>query len=312
MNPTSEPVGADRYMPTTPAPDVVIAGAAKCGTTALATAMQRHPRFFLGEEKEPRFFTDLEPNFVGPMGTTFNETLYRDQDRYDEMYAPAHGRIRVDASTDYLAHPVSAARILAANPHASAIIGLRNPVSRAFSQHTHLAREMLESESFERALELEEERRAAHWVPMFWHVSRSMYADGLRAYQEVFKDRLFVYLHEDYVRDPVALLTELSEFLELESPIEEAGIHNRSGVPKSQFVNSVLRPRKFDFVLEGARKIVRSPQVRERLRTRIDNVNLESPERPSVEATGWILDRVKADVEATAELLDRDLSHWLD
>src|SRR5262245_3782032 len=41
-----------------PAPDFVIAGAPKCGTTALYQYLQMHPRLFLCDPKEPHYFAD--------------------------------------------------------------------------------------------------------------------------------------------------------------------------------------------------------------------------------------------------------------
>ena len=72
-----------------PLPDVVIAGAAKCGTTALAETLDASPEFHLGREKEPRFFADLGPTCVGPLSDDFNATLIRDPATYAANFAAA-------------------------------------------------------------------------------------------------------------------------------------------------------------------------------------------------------------------------------
>ena len=41
-------------------PDFIIAGAPKCGTTALAFFLSEHPNVCISRIKEPRFFTKLK------------------------------------------------------------------------------------------------------------------------------------------------------------------------------------------------------------------------------------------------------------
>ena len=46
------------------APDFFIAGHQKCGTTALYYMLKEHPRIFMSEVKEPRYFaTDMRTRF---------------------------------------------------------------------------------------------------------------------------------------------------------------------------------------------------------------------------------------------------------
>lgn len=41
-------------------PNLVIIGAAKCGTTSLHYYLSLHPEIFMSEIKEPRFFVDAQ------------------------------------------------------------------------------------------------------------------------------------------------------------------------------------------------------------------------------------------------------------
>lgn len=292
-------------------PSIVIAGAAKCGTTALAEALGAHRQIVLGAEKEPRFFCGLSPDFVGPDSRGFNERMITTAEAYEANFADPGDRHTLDASTDYLAHPDSAIRIAAANPQAKIIIGLRHPVARAYSEHTHLLRDGLEPETFERSLELESTRRADGWVPLFWHVGRSTYAPGLAAFLEAFgREQVFVYLHEDYVSNPSAILADITTFLELDTPLVPAGVHNASGVPRNRLLNALIRPQRFDFLLKFARRMVRSEALRKRIRGKIDDANLDRPDAVSAAAAETIIDAVRADSDACEKLLDRDLHHW--
>ena len=44
-----------------PAPDFVIVGGPKCGTTALFATLRQHPQLALSKIKEPRFFASDYP-----------------------------------------------------------------------------------------------------------------------------------------------------------------------------------------------------------------------------------------------------------
>ena len=292
-------------------PAVVIAGAAKCGTTALAAALDAHPDFNAGNEKEPRFFTELTPTAVGPLSPGFNDTLIRDPDRYMANYADAPGRA-VDGSTDYLNHPDSAHAIASHNPATRIIIGIRHPVRRAWSEHLHLKRAHAEEESFERSLELEPERRAEGWVPLFGHVERSRYAPGIKAFLDAFgPERVFIYRQEDLHRTPRQILDPLADFLEASQPIETPGRVNVGGVPRSKTLNQVLRTESGPVAV--ARRLLRSmmpPAARTRIRGSLDRVNLDRTDRPSAWAEEWILERLIDDTKECERLTGFDLAEY--
>ena len=295
-----------------PRPDVVIAGAAKCGTTALAAALNEHPDFFVGAEKEPRFFADLAPDHVGPLADGFNRTLVCDLDAYERNFADAGLRRTVDASTDYLNHPESAESIAKANPDVAIIIGVRHPVSRAWSEHLHLKRANAEDRSFDEALQLEAQRRADGWVPLFGHVERSRYGAGVQAFIDACgSERTFVYRHEDLVTRPGAILGRLSVFLDVSMPIGQPERHNVGGVPKSQLLNELVRSQSGP--LHAMRRTVRAAvpaALRARLRNAVDKANLDRSERPSQFATEWILTRVADSISETEALTGLDLSTY--
>lgn len=295
-----------------PLPDVVIAGAAKCGTTALAVALDGHKDFGVGTEKEPRFFTDLEPTFCGPLSEAFNRTLIRSAEHYAANFDHVGKSRTVDASTDYLNHPQSARAIHEANPDARIIIGIRHPVHRAWSEHLHLKRVEAEHHTFDEALRLEEERRRAGWVPLFAHVERSRYAEGVGAFLADFgRGQVFVYRHEDLVADPEEVLRELSLFLGAVPPLGRPGRHNVGGMPRSRVVNAIIRSERQGLQsLRRAAGSVIPAAGRERVRRLLDQVNLDRSHRPSPEACEWILSRTADDVADTEALVECDLSAY--
>ena len=294
-------------------PDVVIAGAAKCGTTSLAVSLNRHPEFDVGHHKEPHFFAGYERRFQGPLGGEFNATLITDVEVYEANYRDATGRATVDASPAYLARPQSAEAIAKFNPDARIIIALRNPVDRAWSAHMHLLRKGAETRSFDEALELEQDRLTSGWIPLFGHVEGSRYAPGVEAFLTQFgADQVFILRHDRYRAAPETLLAELSAFLDASSPIGSQGSHNVGGNPRSQMVNEFMRShggvtgaarRALGRILPASAKI--------RVRGAIDRANLDRSDRPSPTAREWILSRLADDIAETGLLTGYDLSDWL-
>ncbi len=104
--------------------DFVIAGAQKCGTTALWELLKQHPNIHLPDTKELHFFDD--------------ETRDWDNPSYSELHNAVGDcpkcAVRGEATPIYSYWTPSVARIHAYNPNIKLIILLRDPVERAFSQ----------------------------------------------------------------------------------------------------------------------------------------------------------------------------------
>jgi len=209
-------------------PDFVIAGAPKAGTTSLYRYLLQHPGIFMPAKKEPVFFCGYERNFRGPGSEVFNENLVVDEKEYLGLFsgAPA-GSLTGEASTDYLSCPESPYRLKEWNPSARVVICLRNPIERAYSEHMHLVRDMLETKTFREALELEDERAARNFIPLFWHVERGLYHESVQRYLEVFGHRkVKLILHEELTRSPASVVEEIFEFLGVAPvPVEVAVQH---------------------------------------------------------------------------------------
>ena len=72
-------------------PDFFVAGAPKAGTTALHSALARHPSLYMSAVKEPKFFlTDGPPPTSGGPGDvrTYREHVWR-RDDYESLFDPA-------------------------------------------------------------------------------------------------------------------------------------------------------------------------------------------------------------------------------
>ena len=135
-------------------PAFVVVGAQRCGTTTLYRLLCEHP-----EVARPTFskgigFFDLE-----------YERGLRWYRGHFPMAAPARLRrsgvpVTFESSGYYCYHPLAPERMARDLPGVRAVMLVRDPVERAFSAWKHERARSFETESFERALELEPTRIA--------------------------------------------------------------------------------------------------------------------------------------------------------
>lgn len=117
-------------------PDLVLAGAARSGTSALAAQLGAHPDIDPGKIKESNYFS---------------RNLSRGPDWYEGLYGPrSSGTLRLDASTSYTSpkYPAALDRLLDASPDVFVIYAVRRPTERAVS-HYLLRRHYFEIEPAE-------------------------------------------------------------------------------------------------------------------------------------------------------------------
>src|SRR3954468_8934995 len=108
-------------------PAFMIPGAQKCGTTALAVYLDRHPRLRLAATKEPDFFSkDARYEGLGPDG--YRRQFPRRRPR---------GEVFFEASVGYLPHPPAAERLAAFDPDLRFVVMVREPALRAHSAWNH-------------------------------------------------------------------------------------------------------------------------------------------------------------------------------
>jgi sulfotransferase family protein len=120
----------------TTGPDLVIAGAARSGTSYLASVLSAHPRIDAGVIKEPNYFS---------------REMRRGPEWYDSLYRPREpGLLRLDASMSYtFPHFPTALQALAqAAPDAFVVYAVREPIARALS-HFQLHRLYFKNEAAE-------------------------------------------------------------------------------------------------------------------------------------------------------------------
>src|SRR2546422_639813 len=129
--------------------DFIVAGAQKCGTTALHYQLKKHPQIALPSKEELHFFDD-EERFA--KGVNY-------QDMHDSFRSSSRAVAVGESTPVYLYWRPAIERIWNYSKEIKLIILLRNPVDRAFS-HWNMQRERgYEPLDFLDAIKAEEQRQ---------------------------------------------------------------------------------------------------------------------------------------------------------
>src|SRR5205814_6788691 len=114
--------------------------------------------------------------------------------------------VAFEATANYMFHPMAPGRIHRDLPGVRLLVMVRDPVERAYSAHAHQVGYGFETESFERALELEDSRTRAEAERLaadpsyesfsydhYTYRARGYYADQLERLEHIFgRDRILV------------------------------------------------------------------------------------------------------------------------
>lgn len=235
------------------APDFLIVGAQRCGTTSLFKTLAQHPGVLPA---------------VHHKGVHYFDTGYQHGWEWYLGHFPTRRRaervrrrigqraITGESSPYYLFHPLAADRIATDLPAVRLLVLLRDPVERAYSAHAHELARGFESEPFVRALELEESRTAgeperlaadpyahSHHLQHHAYLARGRYVDQLtRLAGRVGRERIHVIDSDDFFTDPRSAFDGVCDFLGLpRRPDISFGRHNaRDRAPMDAAVRARL------------------------------------------------------------------------
>jgi hypothetical protein len=205
-------------------PDFLIVGAQRCGTTSMFKTLMQHP--------------DVLRPFLRKGVHYFDKSYTRGERWYRGHFPLAatrrlHGGGSVvltgESSPYYMFHPLARQRLAADLPKVRLIVLLRDPVTRAYSAHSHESARGFEDLSFEDALAAEPERLRGererlmaepgydsfHWQHHAY-VTRGQYVEQVTALEQlVGRDRMCVVDSGDFFADPEPVFEEVRQFLDL-------------------------------------------------------------------------------------------------
>jgi len=207
-------------------PNLIIAGAPKCGTTALFCYLAAHPEVCASSEKETCFLMDAGYPLYRPQCNIDHLGI----EGYRQFFSHCKGgdsRIYLEATPDYL-YQETALRVLSGfDPQPKVVFILRKPSERIYSLFRFAQNNMAvldASISFKKFLEMVECRDPSLRGRdiLLNAIDHSDYAIHLEKWFTAFgRERVKVLLFEELVADPRALMEELCRWLELEPEFYE-------------------------------------------------------------------------------------------
>jgi len=295
-------------------PNFLIVGAAHAGTTSLYFYLRQHPEIFMPTDpknKEPMYFVSAD----API---------KDLDTYLQLFRGAQGKKAIgEASTAYLYCEESPARIKSVLGRIKIIIILRDPAKRAFSNYNWMIRQGWEdAATFEEGLRRESVRRddphfrdhcLANYLDDYLYFSTGLYFQQVKRYVETFgKERVRIYLFEEFVKNPQAVCHDIFDFLGVDSIFTPViSVYNEGRRPLSvtlqSWVQGVAMGRKTCHPLRLVPKAHRGMLLRQ-----IKNVNAHWGKKLHISPIMYqqLSQRYLPDIKKLEELLGRDLSVW--
>jgi hypothetical protein len=294
-------------------PNFIIAGAPKCGTTALYEYLQTHPQVYLTEPKEPHFYADD----LGAHREVVTRTEYQNLFNCVEPKQQAIG----EASVWYMHSSVAMSKVKQELPDARLVVMLRHPIELIRSLHSDMLWICFETEtSFEKAWELQDERRAGKGIPRLCQVPWFLdyrYVGQLGQHMsrllKLFpREQTKIMLLDDLKESPKRVYEEVLKFLGVPSdgrtefPRVNASKKNRA-TWLARCQAAVVRSLPRSLIQVGKR--VGLGHVNRSV-TRINSQPTSAPPiRP--EFRQQLLQEFRDDINLLSETIHRDLSHWI-
>jgi len=179
----------------TAAPDFLILGVTKCGTTSLYDYIVKHPKILGARTKELHFFDN---NYE--KGIDWYHQQFPQKKSMDELIGEATPR--------YFWHQTCMKRIFEHCPNTKFIVIFRNPVKRVVSEYYRRRRSGAERLDFERAI-LQPQLRERY-------IEAGLYIEHLERWLSIFpKNQILVLILEDLAKAPEQEVNKIFKFLGL-------------------------------------------------------------------------------------------------
>lgn len=203
-------------------PNTFIVGAAKSGTTALASLISASKDAYISEIKEPHFHVPSDVKRKIPYAV---KTL----DEYMSLYEGVNAKVIIDASVLYLPlhkHSIESIRKFHSGD-VKVIIILRDPLERAISAYKHSVRfNGNENKSFKDAVIDDKNRRDGN--PMLCYQWLSDYKEQVKAFRDSFKN-VHIIESAQLKKNRAEVISELESFLGIEIPNIPPATNNEEG-----------------------------------------------------------------------------------
>lgn len=316
-----------------PTPNFLIIGERRSGTTSMARWIECHPEIFLHPQMDIGYFIDKE--LVGSKDWKPGPANYEQwakehsKEEYLDYFQTANGQIAIgEKSADYLFWHQSHQRIKNYFSDIKLVITLRNPIDRAWSMYWNELGKGRETLSFEEAIAAEEKRiqESDYARDHLSYLTRGFYDQSISKLLESFpKSQIHVFILEQVRKNPKKYLSELYDFLGVNPQHGYENIkreYNASwtAIPKAFWKRNTtlasIEATYFKSIELVARKILFRKDLYKR---RQFQMLMSKPFRYSKadfkiskELKNQLQDIYRPHIKNLENILDRDLSIWLD
>lgn len=190
-----------------PLVDFAIAGAQKCGTTAIKAMLGKHRSVYMLPKVKHDYFI-YSPLAFSPLARW----------GYERRFHPAaHHTCIGESSSSYLFYPHALVRLRRYNPALKLIITLRNPAARAFSHWNMNVTKGRETRSFSEAIAGElRSRLIFRQRHHFAYLQRGLYGRQIERLLELFeREQVLLLRSEATLAEPQRTWASLMDFLKL-------------------------------------------------------------------------------------------------
>jgi len=292
-------------------PNLFIAGAPKCGTSAMFTYLGSHPRVFFPALKEPGYFLEDFGDLRG----------FRDWDHYLSLFRHATGRHTVvgEATPYYFYSDAALDQILQRCPDSRFLFLVRNPVETTVALHNDHVYCLFETETNPLAAwRLQDRRARGDAIPRTCPCAKLLqyrrvaaYGAQLeRVYQRCSPERVKVIVFDDFVSRTQEVYRDVLAFLELPDdgrqifpPVNERRAWRWRWLQSATHLYRIPRPIRAAGRLLGLNHVYRH--------VRNWNTTPQTKQPIPDDFRRVLAAAFRDDVQLLSRLLDRDLSHWL-
>jgi hypothetical protein len=276
-------------------PNFLVVGAAKSGTTWLYYCLKEHPEIYVSIPKELNFFSN-------------DSNYYKGYKWYTSYFEKVSSENAIgELSPSYMYPPQVPKRIYEFNPDIKLIFILRNPIDRAYSDYCM----NLDHGVFTR--DIDNEMTTSSRI-----VHQGLYFKQIQEYLKYFpREQLLITFYDDLNIHPELFLKTVYSFLEVDSEYQPDALGHRENarkpLPKYEIIYNFTRSI-YGWILQRNR--LAKPFFDELKRKGYFDTfyafmrGSEHP-RPSKEVEEKLTIFFREDVSNLSELVQRDLSFWL-
>lgn len=300
-------------------PTFFIAGAPRCGTTALYHYLNQHPQIFMSEVKELNYFAHDFPHV--------QKISFKSKEDYLKVFSKANSTHLAigEASPFYLYSKIAFSNMRTFDPNARIILSLRNPIDFVQSFHQlnlSLLRE--DQKDLRKAWALQQQRLSGIKIPkscrqpeLIQYGELGLFGKYVEKLLEIFpRDQILIIIFEDFQKAPQTIYEEILRFIDvpsdgrLEFPPVNASFENRSKLMATLFhpPQFVYKPFMKFISLFGV-NFMKGISV---FYNRIEKLNVTQAKKAPLdpEFRKELQQYFKQDIEKLSKILARDLSEW--